>query len=225
MDSRFVYKADISDYFNSVDVDILLPDLKKALSEDSDLYVFLESLLRNPYVRYNGELIEERKGIMAGVPVSAFLANFYLRELDKYFFEKSIPYIRYSDDILVFAKDKSELDECVAAIKSCLVLKHLNINPDKETITNPGEKWTFLGFSYQSGTIDISDVSFEKLDWIFHSAACRAAVKAGDVTSDYELQQFAERVLSMPDIRYCPHGRPVLAGFTRRDIERLFGRV
>ncbi len=72
---------------------------------------------------------------------------------------------------------------------------------------------------------NVRDVTTEKLDWIFHSAACRAAVKAGDVTSDYELQQFAERVLSMPDIRYCPHGRPVLAGFTRRDIERLFGRV
>lgn len=72
---------------------------------------------------------------------------------------------------------------------------------------------------------NVRDVTTEKLDWIFHSAACRAAVKAGDVTTDYELQQFAERVLSMPDIRYCPHGRPVLAGFTRRDIERLFGRV
>ncbi len=72
---------------------------------------------------------------------------------------------------------------------------------------------------------NIRDVTTEKLDWIFHSAACRAAVKAGDLTTDYELQQFAERVLSMPDIRYCPHGRPVLAGFTRRDIERLFGRV
>lgn len=72
---------------------------------------------------------------------------------------------------------------------------------------------------------NMRDITTEKLDWIFHSAACRAAVKAGDLTTDYELQQFAERVLSMPDIRYCPHGRPVLAGFTRRDIERLFGRV
>ncbi|MBQ3498364.1 MAG: DNA mismatch repair endonuclease MutL [Clostridia bacterium] len=72
---------------------------------------------------------------------------------------------------------------------------------------------------------NVRDVTTEKLDWIFHSAACRAAVKAGDVTSDYELQQFAERVLSTPDIRYCPHGRPVLAGFTKRDIEKLFGRV
>lgn len=69
------------------------------------------------------------------------------------------------------------------------------------------------------------EVTTEKLDWIFHSAACRAAVKAGDTTSLYEMQQFAEKVLSMPDIRYCPHGRPVIAKLTRRELERLFGRV
>lgn len=69
------------------------------------------------------------------------------------------------------------------------------------------------------------EVTTEKLDWIFHSAACRAAVKAGDTTTLYEMQQFAEKVLSMPDIRYCPHGRPVIAKLTRRELERLFGRV
>ena len=72
---------------------------------------------------------------------------------------------------------------------------------------------------------NIREISTEKLDWIYHSAACRAAVKAGDKTSEYELQKFAEKVLSMPDIRYCPHGRPVVAKLTKRDIERLFGRV
>ncbi len=163
LDRRYVYKADISDYFNSVNVDILLPELKKAFNDDLKLYDFFESLLRNPYVHYNGDLIEERKGIMAGVPVSAFLANFYLRELDEYFFKNNIPYVRYSDDILVFAKDLTELEESVGMIRNCLVSKGLCLNPEKETITEPNEKWTFLGFSYHNGTVDISDVSFEKL--------------------------------------------------------------
>jgi hypothetical protein len=35
----------------------------------------------------------------------------------------------------------------------------------------------------------------------------------------------AEKVLSMPGIRYCPHGRPVIAKLTRHELERLFGRV
>ena len=69
------------------------------------------------------------------------------------------------------------------------------------------------------------EVMFEKLDWIFRSVACRSAIKAGNFTSRFEMERFAKQLLSMPDIRYCPHGRPVLAGFTRRDIERLFGRV
>lgn len=69
------------------------------------------------------------------------------------------------------------------------------------------------------------DVMFEKLDWIFHSVACRSAIKAGNFTSRYEMERFAKQLLSMPDIRYCPHGRPVLIEMTRRELEKNFGRV
>lgn len=65
----------------------------------------------------------------------------------------------------------------------------------------------------------------EKLDWIYHSTACRAAIKAGDRTSDYELNKFVESLLNNPDIRYCPHGRPVLIEMSRYEIEKNFGRV
>ncbi len=160
---RYVYKADISDYFNSVNIDILLPKLENALADDIALFSFLKSLLLNPYAEYNGDLIEEQKGIMAGVPVSAFLANLYLSEADKYFYGKNIPYMRYSDDILVFAKDQEELNESIAIIRSFLCCLGLKINPDKESIALPNEKWSFLGFSYHNGIIDISDVSFNKL--------------------------------------------------------------
>ena len=65
----------------------------------------------------------------------------------------------------------------------------------------------------------------EKLDWIYHSTACRAAIKAGDKATDYELNKFVEKLLNNPDIRYCPHGRPVLIELTKREIEKNFGRV
>ena len=69
------------------------------------------------------------------------------------------------------------------------------------------------------------DVMFEKLDWIFHSVACRSAIKAGNFTSRLEMERFAKQLLSMPDIRYCPHGRPVLIEMTQRELEKNFGRV
>lgn len=65
----------------------------------------------------------------------------------------------------------------------------------------------------------------EKLDWIYHSVACRSAVKAGDFTAPREREVFVERLLSLPDIRYCPHGRPVMFVLTRKELEKQFGRI
>lgn len=70
-----------------------------------------------------------------------------------------------------------------------------------------------------------TDITTEKIDWIFHSTACRAAVKAGDSTSEYEMKLFVEKLLKMPDIRYCPHGRPVMVKMSRYEIEKQFGRA
>ncbi len=69
------------------------------------------------------------------------------------------------------------------------------------------------------------EIAVDKLDWIYHSTACRAAVKAGDSSHPAELQKLAERVLQHEDIRYCPHGRPVCFELTRRELEKQFGRV
>lgn len=65
----------------------------------------------------------------------------------------------------------------------------------------------------------------EKMDWIFHSSACRGAIKAGDYTSSYEMEKFVEMLLQNDDIRYCPHGRPVLIEMTKRELEKFFGRI
>ena len=70
-----------------------------------------------------------------------------------------------------------------------------------------------------------NDLHTEKLDWLYHNIACRAAVKAGDESSPMELAQLALRLLHSPDIRYCPHGRPVSILMKRRDLEKQFGRV
>ena len=68
------------------------------------------------------------------------------------------------------------------------------------------------------------EVEPAKLDWLYHNVACRSAIKAGDLTSDYELDRFVEKLLSDDTIRYCPHGRPVRITLTRSELEKQFGR-
>ncbi|WP_296078747.1 DNA mismatch repair endonuclease MutL [uncultured Eubacterium sp.] len=70
-----------------------------------------------------------------------------------------------------------------------------------------------------------TDITPEQMDWIFHSTSCRAAVKAGDKTSPYEMKLFVKKLLANPNIRYCPHGRPVMIKLSKYDIEKQFGRI
>ena len=70
-----------------------------------------------------------------------------------------------------------------------------------------------------------TDIEPDKMDWIFHSASCRSAVKGGDVTSAQERELFVKKLLSMPDIKYCPHGRPVMIKISKYEIEEQFGRI
>ncbi|MCI1982880.1 MAG: DNA mismatch repair endonuclease MutL [Oscillospiraceae bacterium] len=69
-----------------------------------------------------------------------------------------------------------------------------------------------------------TDVTTEKVDWLYHNVACRAAVKAGDPASPQELTALV-RQAEKEDVRYCPHGRPVCFFLTRKELERRFGRI
>ncbi len=69
------------------------------------------------------------------------------------------------------------------------------------------------------------EIQTAKLDWIYHSSACRAATKAGDDGKPEALRKLAERVLTTDEIRYCPHGRPVCVEITKKELEKKFGRT
>lgn len=65
----------------------------------------------------------------------------------------------------------------------------------------------------------------EKKEWLFSLMACKVAIKGGMYTTEYERELFIKRLFASPEIRYCPHGRPVMIEITRRELEKNFGRV
>lgn len=163
MTCLYSYKADIHDYFNSVDTGIILEHLRKTIIDDSKLYNFIVSLLTERYAYCDGEKVSRKKGIMAGVPVSGFLANLYLKDLDAWFAERKVIYARYSDDIIVFAETAELITEYEQKIKEFLSERKLTINQKKELRTVPGEPWEFLGFCVDEEEIDLSDISLGKM--------------------------------------------------------------
>ncbi len=68
------------------------------------------------------------------------------------------------------------------------------------------------------------DTLSEKTEWVLHSIACRAAIKAGDKTHAAELMHLAENVLDGKIPPFCPHGRPIVLKISRKELEKQFGR-
>ncbi len=69
------------------------------------------------------------------------------------------------------------------------------------------------------------DITNEHLDWIYHNVACRSAIKAGDESSDMELSALVKQVVEDNEVRFCPHGRPVMIELSKHELEKQFGRV
>ncbi len=65
----------------------------------------------------------------------------------------------------------------------------------------------------------------ERGENLFHTVACKAAIKAGNKTSTLEMLDLAKKVLLSKDIMYCPHGRPVAYEIKKRELEKQFGRI
>lgn len=159
----WAYKLDIHDYFNSIPIDKLLPMLSKMMADDQPLYRFFEQMLTDDHVLCNGEVIEEKHGIMAGTPTSPFLANVYLSDIDHHFDDAGVVYARYSDDIILFAPDRETLESHKATLLLFIEQHGLTINPDKERIYTPEEPFEFLGFSCHGNEVDISAATIKKM--------------------------------------------------------------
>lgn len=159
--TKAAYKVDIKNYFNSIPVERLLETLKEDLRDDN-LYKLFCNILVNKKVISDGKVIEEEKGIMAGVPIASFLANYYLKDLDQYFYKKKVTYCRYADDIIVFDK-KENINKHREYIINFLQQKGLEINKEKEFYYDVGERVEFLGFSYENGTVDLNENSIKKI--------------------------------------------------------------
>ncbi len=62
-------------------------------------------------------------------------------------------------------------------------------------------------------------------DDVLHTMACKASIRANENQSISELTYLAKTVFSDRNIRYCPHGRPVITQISKRQIEKYFGRI
>ncbi len=72
-------------------------------------------------------------------------------------------------------------------------------------------------------TVGVSkQILYEKA---LYQASCKAAVKAGREYDMEHIKWICDRILALPFIKYCPHGRPVAFEVTKYELEKQFKRI
>lgn len=66
------------------------------------------------------------------------------------------------------------------------------------------------------------DIIFEKA---LYQAACKAAIKAGREYAPEHIAWLVKKLMELPDITFCPHGRPVAMELSKSALDRQFDRT
>ena len=72
------------------------------------------------------------------------------------------------------------------------------------------------------GNMNIADEIYGDLQ---HSRSCKSAIKAHDSNTREELEALAQEVWENENIRFCPHGRPIMLKLTEYELEKYFSRI
>ena len=65
------------------------------------------------------------------------------------------------------------------------------------------------------------DILFEKA---LYQASCKAAIKAGREYVEAHTEWIIEQLMKIPDITFCPHGRPVAMELSKKNLDYQFER-
>jgi len=145
--SGYCLKADIKQYFQTVDHKILLNCLKRKIN-DEKLIFLLEKIVANFGMQRERERVLS-KGMPIGNLTSQFFANVYLNELD-YFVKHKLKvkyYIRYVDDFVILHKSKEQLGIWKDSIDKFLKERlKIELHPQKSKIISLSKGVDFLGF-------------------------------------------------------------------------------
>lgn len=87
------------------------------------------------------------------------------------------------------------------------------------------DMFAVLAAQLADGTGDVGTSRERIYEKALYQASCKAAVKGGREDLPENIRWIAEQVLTRPEIRYCPHGRPVAFEMTKSQFEKRFERI
>lgn len=145
---QVVVDVDLEKFFDRVNHDILMERLARRI-EDRRLLRLIRSYLEAG-VMMHGVVAERWEGTPQGGPLSPFLANVLLDEVDKELERRGHSFARYADDCNIYVRSRRAGERVMAAMQEMFQALRLKINAEKSAVAQASSR-KFLGFSFWYG--------------------------------------------------------------------------
>jgi hypothetical protein len=203
----YVVKRDITDYFASIDHELLLERVATVVDPGDYLFRLLEERIRFAYVS-DGEFARATVGVPFGTAVACLLANVFLTEFDRAL--ERLPdarYFRYGDDLLVISSKLASAEAAADLLNTGLAALHLGSKASHQANlalgpVAPGEsgfdaarEFRHLGLLFRTGgQVALAREKLRKIRNLFRFAMRRAHRRSGRAATPEARAQILVRV-------------------------------
>ena len=157
----WVLDGDIASYFDSIDRQRLIGELRKYLDE-TGILCLVKSLISVGVSTSEG-IVDRDRGIPQGSVISPLLANLYLHEFDRLFASSDVKLVRYADDFLILGRTRDRIISALSEVRQFLAEIGLELHPQKTQITNFDRGFRFLGHAFLENAIFPAEPSSDKV--------------------------------------------------------------
>lgn len=148
-----IIRTDISNYYPSVDVNILLRCLE--VSHGKCIGAGIMHLIRK--ILIDNKSKDSYTGLPVGVGFCVLLANYYIGQmaLSTHFAEAEI--IRYEDDFLFIINENEDEQAFLAKLDQIFFRYGISRNLNKTEILNTASEFKFIGVNYKEGKVSLGE--------------------------------------------------------------------
>jgi len=158
---EWVVTADIYKCFDSLDHDFLLSQIEYRINEP-EIIDLMNSWITVETINFK-DFHPQEVGVAQGSSISPLMANIYLDQLDKHFERLGIDFVRYADDIIVFAGSEEKALKSLEIMESFLKNPlHLELKPAKTNYSPIAKGFDFLGFRFNGEYLEIQQKKIER---------------------------------------------------------------
>lgn len=160
----YVTVIDVKDYFDSINLEKMMDLLREKIHDQAVLHLINSYLYCK--IEVNDAITDKKVGIVQGNPISPVLSNLYLNQLDEYMENQSFHWIRFADDIHVYAKNRDKAS--IIFTELCNMIKStmgLEINERKSGIFSSLEN-VLLGYDFYKygGKVEAKKHKYQRIE-------------------------------------------------------------